>query len=773
MAQWLKQSTAVTVKIGPFVDDTDGKTAETGLTLSQADIRLSKNGGDIAQKNEANAATHDELGYYDCALDTTDTGTLGRLSLMVHESGALPVWHHYMVVPANVWDSMFGADYLYVDTKEIASAAVSTTTAQIGVNLVQISGDSTSADNLESYTDGTTPIPANMTQISGDATAADNAESFFDGTGYAGTNNVIPTVTTLTGHTAQTGDAFARLGAPAGASVSADVAAVKSDTAAILTDTGTTLDTLIKDIPTVAEFEARTLVAAGYATPTNITAGVITTVTNLTNERGKYALGSVWIGPAANTNTVSYVDGITTNPVSTIAAAKTIADALGMRRFEIIRTGTVQIGATLAGYRLSGVGWTCTTTGGSQDVGTTAFLGGNIASGTFASTTGTINWERCEFADGVSIGVANLVECRFQGGLTLNAAGNYDFVDCVSVVAGTGTPTFTVPSGTVNVSFRRWSGGITISGITSGTTISIDMVSGGTVTLNGADGNVQVRGMTAGITDNRTGTPTLGQNAAINMSKINAEVDTALADYDPPTNAEMEARTLVAASYATAAALATVDDFLDTEIAAILADTNELQTDWVNGGRLDLLIDAIKAKTDNLPSDPADQSAVEAAITAATSTLATSAEVGALNDVSTTDVQNAATAALNAYDPPTNAEMEARTLVAASYATATALATVDGIVDDILLDTAEIGTAGAGLTAVALASDGLDAISTAAPTGVASNFREMLVQVWRRYFAKSTMTASELKTYADNGTDVLTTQALSDDGTTQTLGAAS
>ncbi len=52
----------------------------------------------------------------------------------------------------------------------------------------------------------------NVAQLSGDATAADNAESFFDGTGYAGTNNVIPTVTTLTGHTAQTGDSFARIG---------------------------------------------------------------------------------------------------------------------------------------------------------------------------------------------------------------------------------------------------------------------------------------------------------------------------------------------------------------------------------------------------------------------------------------------------------------------------------------------------------------------------------------------------------------------------------
>jgi hypothetical protein len=39
----------------------------------------------------------------------------------------------------------------------------------------------------------------------------------------------------------------------------------------------------------------------------------------------------------------------------------------------------------------------------------------------------------------------------------------------------------------------------------------------------------------------------------------------------------------------------------DGDLAAILADTNEVQGDLANGGRIDLLIDAIKAKTDNLP----------------------------------------------------------------------------------------------------------------------------------------------------------------------------
>jgi len=47
---------------------------------------------------------------------------------------------------------------------------------------------------------------------------------------------------------------------------------VKTETAAILEDTGNTLDGLIKDVPTVAEFEARTKPAADYALEATLTA---------------------------------------------------------------------------------------------------------------------------------------------------------------------------------------------------------------------------------------------------------------------------------------------------------------------------------------------------------------------------------------------------------------------------------------------------------------------------------------------------------------------
>jgi len=158
MTQWLKQSTAATVCMGPFVDDTDGKTAETGLTIAQADIRLTKNGGDIAQTHNAAGATHDELGMYSVPLDDTDTATLGRLKVVIYKTGALPVWQDFMVVPANVWDSMFGADYLQVDVTQLLGTAWLTpgTAGTPDVNTKLISGDATAADNLEAACDGNT-----------------------------------------------------------------------------------------------------------------------------------------------------------------------------------------------------------------------------------------------------------------------------------------------------------------------------------------------------------------------------------------------------------------------------------------------------------------------------------------------------------------------------------------------------------------------------------------------------------------------------------------
>jgi hypothetical protein len=90
------------------------------------------------------------------------------------------------------------------------------------------------------------------------------------------TATTVATLTTYTGNTPQTGDAFARLGAPAGASVSADVAAVKVDTAAILVDTGTTLDGRIPAALVGGRMDSSVgAMAAGVVTAAAVATGAI------------------------------------------------------------------------------------------------------------------------------------------------------------------------------------------------------------------------------------------------------------------------------------------------------------------------------------------------------------------------------------------------------------------------------------------------------------------------------------------------------------------
>jgi len=191
--QILKADTQVIVRIGPFVDSTDGVTPETGVTLGAADqAELLKHNG--AATVDISASTWAAItgcgGWYDLTLTTGNTDTEGLLTVVVQDSSVcLPVFAHFMVVNANVYDSLYAAaaaDYLQVDA-------------------IQISGDTQSATDLKDFADAGYDPATNKVQ------------------GVVLTDGC----TALTGNTAQTGDSFARLGAPAGASVSADVAAVK------------------------------------------------------------------------------------------------------------------------------------------------------------------------------------------------------------------------------------------------------------------------------------------------------------------------------------------------------------------------------------------------------------------------------------------------------------------------------------------------------------------------------------------------------------------
>jgi len=181
----LKQSTAATIKFGPMIDDSDGKTAETTLTISQADIRLSKNGGDFAQTNNATGATHDENGYYDIPLNATDTGTLGRLRVAVSKLGALPVWQDFVVITANVYDTLCSTDNFEVTVTALADDTIKASTfdestafplksADTGsTQVARVGADSDTLETLSDQLDAAA-LEATLTAIKGAGWTSEN-----------------------------------------------------------------------------------------------------------------------------------------------------------------------------------------------------------------------------------------------------------------------------------------------------------------------------------------------------------------------------------------------------------------------------------------------------------------------------------------------------------------------------------------------------------------------------------------------------------------------
>ena len=206
----LRANTAVDVLIGPFVDKTDGNTTEDALTLTAAEIKLSKNGQALTLKSDVTSALFDDDGYYNCELDATDTNTEGNLVLIVHQSAnALPVRHEYNVLSVAAWDSLYAVK----------------DTGFMDVNVKEFGDDAQSMTDLKDFADAGYDPATNKVQ---GVVLAD-------------------TVTTYTGNTKQTGDSFLRIGA-AGASLTDLGGMATAMKAEVLAEVNTALDAAISEL---------------------------------------------------------------------------------------------------------------------------------------------------------------------------------------------------------------------------------------------------------------------------------------------------------------------------------------------------------------------------------------------------------------------------------------------------------------------------------------------------------------------------------------------
>ncbi len=222
---------------------------------------------------------------------------------------------------------------------------------------------------------------------------------------------------------------------------------------------------------------------------------------------------------------VEGTNGTRGNPVSNLADAVTLEAGLGFKEYHIHGASSITLASEHKNWLMRG-----------QD-GATVNLGGENASGshfecltlTGDADSNDITARYCKLQSLTNI-TGTYEFCLLIDNVTIIAGDTY-FFQCASGVAGTGTPYIDVDgdgANARNLHLRGQLGGIELRNHTSTDTTSFDCPAGQIiVAASGTGGTIAMRG-NIDITDNASGAVSFSQNAAVNMTKINAEVDAAL-----------------------------------------------------------------------------------------------------------------------------------------------------------------------------------------------------------------------------------------------------
>lgn len=422
------------------------------------------------------------------------------------------------------------------------TGAVGSVTATVSADVVSVSGDATAADNLELMFDGTgytdDTAPASRAQVnnigSGSggslnyANEADNIDSAiksvsFVGVETSGTNASVNAEDGIYHQIDDTGNAidivyqFDVGGGRTASSVTwHGYLSGSNDTITVQAYNGSGWDTIksiagqaattnVSEVIPLLSTHTGTgadlglvfirFVCSSQSNPTLYTDQLIVQAVNIGQSVG-YADGAIWVDTNNGTaGTEAFVNGTADNPVSTWANALTLSSTLGINRFRVAGASSITLTASSANYQIIGNGLFTLALGG-QSVANAKIINANI-SGT-SSGSGCI-FEDCRINDSTSTGPSYFVRCGFDVDsgtpYTANGAGEYAFVDCVSLVAANVQPyfDFSGTGSTTAVNFRRWSGGMNAT-LDSNADSSFDIVSGGTVTITTGGADVGIRG---------------------------------------------------------------------------------------------------------------------------------------------------------------------------------------------------------------------------------------------------------------------------------------
>lgn len=253
----------------------------------------------------------------------------------------------------------------------------------------------------------------------------------------------------------------------------------------------------------------------------------------------------------SNTNTVVGVDGTATNPVSSEAAVNTLLTATNLHRVAMDTTSSITFATTHTNEIWQGHGATIAL--GGQDVGGIHIFDANV-SGTGTGSS-EIDFHFCVIGT-CTLAPFHITDSGLTGTITFSAAGNYIINNSHSGIAGATTPIIDTGAAIANVN----------------------------LTMPDYHNGVEIRNLNATGTD------------LFSISGIGQIVYAA--------NCSGAVNQRGSWKVTNTGGVTITEDDNTSSITLIEADTNELQVDWTNGGRLDLILDAVLAMLDDPRAEP-------------------------------------------------------------------------------------------------------------------------------------------------------------------------
>lgn len=257
-------------------------------------------------------------------------------------------------------------------------------------------------------------------------------------------------------------------------------------------------------------------VTTGQSSPVLNTDLLLVQAVNIGQSIG-YSIGSVWADSSAgNTNTEVFVDGVADNPVSSMAATNTLLSALGLHRVEYAPGSSFTLATDQTNETHKGRDWTLAL--GSQNITGSFFFGASV-SGT-GTATAEYEFEECDLGTVTLDNDGHFEQCALEGTFTIGQAGTFTFHNCYTESASAVTIDFAALGATA-VHLFQFHGEITFK----------NMAVGDTVHITGA-GTISTTTCTAGTIDHDGffEYTDAGNNVTEQQSDIKIAVDATLVD---------------------------------------------------------------------------------------------------------------------------------------------------------------------------------------------------------------------------------------------------